>query len=262
MKTVNNESMILDIFSDTSFRETLIIGNHIKCGKLFRSIKCFYRRKNWIDSSAKNYPPPDFYNIKLKMMMDVMRLDDSSFVDSKGKVQNPVLQNENKLLKKYFGSNYKNERNDISCFVIASSGLPSDEDHNFQRYFENFKRVIKKHCESIELYKENHPGYQVVFFLYDESTAYMEVHNPELFPKKKGMPCSGKPHIQFCDTKFLEVLNQTNADYFIWYTPNKLIEIEKGMYLNIPKCAIIQNSKIPSKYCMNYDHSKLKSTEV
>ena len=46
--------------------------------------------KTWIDASSKNALPPDFYNNKFKLMMDVMRIDDHTFVDKNGnlKVQN------------------------------------------------------------------------------------------------------------------------------------------------------------------------------
>ena len=72
MKTADNENFILENFRMVSTRETLLLGNIFACAKIRASLINYFKRKHWIDSSAKNAPPPDFYNDKLKLMMDVM----------------------------------------------------------------------------------------------------------------------------------------------------------------------------------------------
>lgn len=191
-----------------------------------------------------------------------MRLDDSSFVDRNGKVQNPIYKNEKKLLKEYFGENYKTEWEGVSCFVVASSGLPTAEDHNFERYFENFKRTFQKHNDSIDLYQKNHPGFKTIFFLFDESTAYVEVTDKAYLNHKKGDGVIGKPHFPFLDERFVEVIRQSKVDFVVWYMPYKLIQNRRRKPLDIPKCAILQNGKISQKRLIHYNRSMLTSIEM
>ena len=68
MKTADNESFILENFRMASTRETLILGNIFNCSKIRFSLVNYFKRKHWIDSSAKSAPPPDFYNDKLEMI--------------------------------------------------------------------------------------------------------------------------------------------------------------------------------------------------
>ena len=56
--------------------------------------------------------------------------------------------------------------------MAVSSGLSTKEDHDYQKYIDNFQRVFEKHNLKVPKYKENHPGYKTIFFIYDESSAY------------------------------------------------------------------------------------------
>lgn len=95
MKTADNESFILENFRTTSKKETLIWGDIFHCSKIRSSLVNYFKRKHWIDSSAKNAPPPDFYNDKLKFMMDIMRIDDNAYVDRKVKFK--ILSTKKKM---------------------------------------------------------------------------------------------------------------------------------------------------------------------
>lgn len=264
MKTADNESFILENFRTTSKKETLIWGDIFHCSKIRSSLVNYFKRKHWIDSSAKNAPPPDFYNDKLKFMMDIMRIDDNAYVDRKGKVQNPIYKKENELLKRYLGNDYKTVRNDISCYVVASSGLPTNQDHNFTRYFDNFKRVFEGHNGKIEKYKKNHPGYKTIFFLFDESTAYFEALDKKSVKENpnEGEVVCGKPHIPCCDKRFLDIIKDSKVDYVIWYMPYKLVQQANGKLINLPKCAIIERNKIPQKAFQIYNGQLMMSSEV
>lgn len=46
------------------------------------------KRSLWINTSNKNDPPPDFYCPTEKIMMEVMRIDDHSFIGKRGGVIN------------------------------------------------------------------------------------------------------------------------------------------------------------------------------
>ena len=76
--------MILDCYRliDTP---KIYLGNKLTCIKIDKSLTGIISRKKWINSSGKNDPPPDFYNDKKKLMMDVMRIDDHAYINKKGK---------------------------------------------------------------------------------------------------------------------------------------------------------------------------------
>lgn len=125
------------------------------CKELYLSLIKDDWFKDWVESSGKADPPPDFYNPKIKMMMDVMRVDDHAYVNERGKIINPVNQRESKIRKELEKSSIMGLlSNDASIIINAVTDLPEREDHNYEFYYENFKRVIKKHIESIPLYKK------------------------------------------------------------------------------------------------------------
>ena len=73
--------------------------------RIYKSINNTTKWKQWIDTSAKNELPPDFYNDKLKLMMDVMRIDDHAFVDDNGNVINNHNKRESEIINKLIKNN-------------------------------------------------------------------------------------------------------------------------------------------------------------
>ena len=57
---------------------------------VFESIHDEEKWKCWINNSRKSDPPPDFYCNELRLMMDVMRVDDHAYKNKKGKLINPT----------------------------------------------------------------------------------------------------------------------------------------------------------------------------
>lgn len=261
MKTFDNESHILENFSFVKQNEVQFIGNFFKCRRIYFSLKCFSCFHNWVDTSKSNDPPPDFYNKKLKLMMDVMRFNDSSFVDANGKIQNPIYRRESEIMRQYFGNDYKNKRNDISCYISTTSGLQGSEDHNFKRYYENFKRTFTKHNESIDLYRKNHPGYKTIFFLFDESTQYVEVKDKCFLQCSSLKPIVGKPHLPFTDSKFLNIIADSKVDYVVWQTPWKLQKGKRQKIVKLPRCCVIERASIRKKHLNTYNYDLIMSTE-
>ncbi|GEM_PF-6862827 len=261
MKTLDNESFILKFFSSIKQSEVRFIGNFFRCCGIYLSLKCFSYSHNWVDTSKSSDPPPDFYNKKLKLMMDVMRFDDSSFVDANGKIQNPVYRRESETMRQYFGNDYKNKYDNASCLINVSSGLYGTDDHNFTRYFENFKRTFNKHNKSIDLYRKNHPGYETILFLFDESTLYVEVGDEYFLRCSSHEPILCNPHIPFMDTKFLSIIESSKADYVVWYTPYKLLRGVRNKIIKLPKCCIIAREHIKKKHLTTYNYDLITSIE-
>lgn len=99
--------------------------------------------ENWINSSGKDDPPPDFYSDKYRIMMDVMRVDDHERTGNRGKLFNPVRQRERMLHKEITDKFGISPDSKVEIHINAYTGLSSYEDHNYTLYKNNFRRVIK-----------------------------------------------------------------------------------------------------------------------
>lgn len=105
MTRYDNENTIISDFQMFKSKDISFLPLSIKKLQLYNSIHKVKNWKNWIDSSGKNDPPPDFYNKKRKIMMDVMRIDDHAFVDDKGNVINNHNKRESEIIKKLIKNN-------------------------------------------------------------------------------------------------------------------------------------------------------------
>ena len=110
MSLYDNENKIIEAFQAEFEEKICMLPNTHDVYHILTSI---YNKENWIkwnNSSKKNDPPPDFYNDELKIMMDVMRIDDHAFKNEKGKIINPTLQKENELYNKIINSDFIKSR--------------------------------------------------------------------------------------------------------------------------------------------------------
>lgn len=143
----------------------------------------------------------------------------------------------------------------------AVTDLPSNEDHNYQFYCENFKRALEKHIKKIPLYRSNHPDKKLIFFVFDESTAYVQVDDPEF--AKRG-PLAGEPFEaalvwHFTDKRFLDVFRNADIDYLIWYTPYKHFW---GAPVQLPKVCVFDVKHYNYKHVVEYPEELIMSTEA
>jgi hypothetical protein len=206
----------------------------------------------WVDASAHDAPPPDFYSNKYGLMMDVMKVDDNTRKTKKGKLRNPRAELENKLFRELKESDVvTDETPDV--LINAVTDLPTMEDHQFKWYFDSFKRVILGHNAKIPLYQSNHKNFKTVFFVFDESTAYAQLY-------------AGQLHFYAHDEEFQGILKKCNADYVVWYAPYKYydkLSVNCKMLQPIYRAAIIdveglRNSNGTSK---KYMHGLMVSAE-
>ena len=258
MRTFNDESVIIEFFQNIKTNEILILGNENNCVNILNTILNTEKWKEWIDSSKKDQTPPDFYNNRENIMMEVMRIDDHAYVNKKNKVINPQLQQENKVKDMLLNNiNFSNLNKNTVFFLNVCTNLPTEEDHNYIRYKNNFKRVINKHKNQIENYKKNHPNYKLIFFVFDESAAYIEAANKK--EKVSNLPL-GRPHLHFLDKDFITTIDECNVDYIIWYAPFKRI---KNFPVAYPKVAIYDKTmKINEKLYFNYKEELMVSSEI
>lgn len=264
MDIFDTEKEIITFFQSVQKNETILIPNEdTEAINLFQSITDISKWKHWIDSSAHDAPPPDFYNDTMKIMMDIMRVDDHGYKNKKGKTVNPTRQRESILMKELQNAGILSTFPNAKPIVIADTGLPTEQDHNYQYYMKNFISIIKSHKYKISNYKKNHPGYKIVFFIFDESSMYFET-NIEIKNQKIGDKVMGIPHFGFIDNSFLQTILHTEIDYLIWFTPYKHTKIYDNNYQSFepPKAAIINSKKYPEEYLKKYDPKHMSSTEL
>lgn len=256
----DREDLIIKRFQQLEFARIKINSIDIKLLKILVSIHNKRNWKKWINTSGKNELPPDFYNPKLKMMMDVMRIDDHSRLNKDGKVINLHNKRESEITKELISKNssIKEAYEKGHLYITPFTGTVGHADHNYRLYVDNFKRVINKHIGKIELYKKNHPGYKVIFFIFDESTPYMKLKNCQP-PKKPGDLMYGELHEWWNDNLMLKELKKSNIDYIIWYTPYKIFSPSKK--IKYPMAVVYDVSKIKHNKSKKYNLTDLESME-
>lgn len=265
MNFFDDERKIIDFFQDSSIFETWFPTPSLGAVRIYKSIHNRKKWNEWIYNAGKSDPPPDFYSKKFGLMMEVMRVDDHTHVNEKGILVNPTNEKESKIQKevrqKIKAAHPEIDTTRIPIFVNAITGLPSNEDHNFVFYYESFKRTVEKHISKIPLYRQNHPDKKLVFFICDESTAYVRVDDQELV--RRGPVALeefvGDPHCFFADSRFWEVFKDADIDFVVWYAPFKMLH---GCKIQLPKVAVFDMKRYNFRKMIHYPPENMVSSEA
>lgn len=257
MLFAEKESNLIEMFQSVDTTSVLLLPEDT-CENVFQSVWDKKRWEKWIDSSRKSDPPPDFYNNQECFMMEVMRVDDHGH-KNRGKVINPLYEREHMLERELVNSGLlKLLPDDVRIFINANTGLPTEQDHSYAFYAENFQRTIRHHKERIEQYRKNHPAYKLIFFVFDESSEYTQCEKvPEV--KRVGMPIYGKSHHWYFDKAFVDEFINDRIDYLIWYSPFKKSESKEKIIL--PRVCVYDCHRIKQKL-ISYDPVKMVSLEM
>lgn len=217
----------------------------------------------WEDHSGKDVPPPDFVNHGQHIMLEAMRVDDHERPgDNKG-IVNPLKAHESEIIRQYeheFREMLDMAVDDARLTIIGKTDLPTEEDHGYGMYLDGFRRIVGKHARHAENYRGNYPGYKLVFYVFDESTGYLESTVPIKGEIHEGNRLRGRPHCFFADAAFLNVIRSSNADYFIWRTPFKHEHLfAEG--LKLPETVVydVARMNVPD---IHYDRDRMVSMEV
>ena len=263
MDSYNDEINIIEDFQLIDDSEVLLLPQHSESAeRIYQLLHDEAKWSKWINSSAKNKLPPDFYCDTKRLMMEVMRVDDHESISAKGKVVNPTRVRESQMMNELKKSGILDILPNAKPIVITQTDLPTEQDHNYTQYRDGFKRTVRKHIDKIGNYKRNHPGYEVIFFVFDESSAYFEVAGA---PTKTqvGKAHLGIPHLWYVDENFTEIFIGSDIDYLIWYTPYKHCEIydNEGQEVHLP-VAIVIDVKNYKEEQIHYDISRMIGVEV
>lgn len=261
MNRYDKEDRIISDFRDLDSSEIGLMPNNSKTRKIYFSLSDENSWKEWTDTSAKNELPPDFYNDKLKLMMDVMRIDDHAYVDEKGRVINRHNERESKLAKEIIslGEMFEKAAEQGNLFITPDSGLRGYQDHNYDFYVNNFRRVIGKHINKINKYKNNHPGFKTMFFVFDESSPYAKCFDDKR-PNFVNEKFFCQPHYWWLDDNMLSLFENSDVDYLIWMCPYKHFDAE--IKLDFPIAMIYDVKKIKYNKLISYEFKDMTSLEI
>lgn len=272
MEHLNYEDNIMDTFRLFANSEYKQISNHLlylpktdAVQQIIQSICDDDQWAKWHNSSGKEDPPPDYYNNDLKLMMEIMRVDDNGHIDeSTGKPVHPIRVRESELIREMKGKGILDILPpDGRIMINANTGLPADEDHNYIFYRDNFIRIIEKHKKKIPSYQQNHPGFKTIFFVHDESSMYIKLgdgYSRKAF-SRKGDVVSGEPHNWWLDKEFMNTIIGSDIDFLIWATPYKQLLCENRIEARLPDVCIfdIKTMKLKTKA---YKERRMVSTEA
>ena len=120
---------------------------------------------------------------------------------------------------------------------------------------------VKKHIKSIPLYRKNHPEHLVVFFVFDESSAYVQVDDKNLIERgiKAGEAFDCETYCHFLDKKMVDVFKGTDIDYLIWYTPFK--HYESTCPFELSKVCVYDVKRYTYEDVIDYPEKLIMSTE-
>ena len=264
MDIFDDEINIIEYFQTVEDKKVLLLSQNIELAeKIYQLVHDKIEWQKWTNSSAKNATPPDFYCTSEQLMMDIMRVDDHESISKKGKVVNPTRVRESEMMKELKDLGIFETFPNVKPIVIAKTDLPTEQDHNYIQYRDCFNRTVRKHIDKILSYKKNHPGFNTIFLVYDESSAYFEAKSKPL-QIKRGEICVGKPHLWFLDADFVKAFIDSDIDYLIWYTPYKHSQIYDsvlGNNIELPIVTVIDVKNYKQKP-INYKTSLMISTEV
>lgn len=126
---------------------------------------------------------PDFEDLSASLLLEAMLVDDHPRPGKKDKTR----AREGAVLReiKELGLAV---HSDATVVAAVSSGLPTDQDHNYRAYVAQFTRTISDHARNLDAYHAERPGFDLGFLVFDEAKAYFESLGTF------GRPGRGKPH--------------------------------------------------------------------
>lgn len=194
---------------------------------------------------------PDFEDLTASLLLEAMVVDDHPRPGKKDRTRargGAVLREINEL--------GLDVHKDATVIASVSSGLPTNQDHNYRAYVEQFTRVVSDHARKVDAYRKERPGFNLGFLILDEATAYFETL--EAF----GRPGVGRPHFWFADAAFVDAMMQSGVECFVWLTPYKGVLTSDAGKIPLPTLTLIDVALIAKQKPDLYSAQRMMSSEL
>lgn len=257
MNHFDDEENIIRRLQSIPSREIHFVNQTRAAKRFFSSLYRERKFVNWTNSSGKDVPPPDFFSEKYKYMLEVMRTDDyEAGNNSPNALESKIVKELDDMLRER-GLPTGKESN-IQMFIIPDMSKASKNDYSI--YIENFRRIVRKHVDKIQRYRENHPGYKLGFLIFDEAPGYFRATNKKVKPKA-GDQVFGYPHFHFMDKNLIESFLDVDVDFVIWMTPFKNTPNNPRMYPQVSVFDMKRNNAWKERL-IEYDVSEMVCMEA
>lgn len=193
---------------------------------------------------------PDFEDPAASLLLEAMAVDDHPRPGKKDKTR----AHEGAVLRELKEAGL-DVHPDVRVFASVSSGLPTDQDHNYGAYIGQFTRTVLDHASKAEVYRAERPGYDLGFLVFDESTAYFETLGAF------GPPGTGRPHYWFADSAFVDAMMRSSVDCVVWLTPYKRMRAADNAEFPLPTMTIIDVALLSREEHLVYDARHMVSSE-
>lgn len=241
--TYKNEQEIVDLASDTDDSAVCFYPAESELAHKFLASV----RSGDLDQRER----PDFEDLTSSLILEAMAVDDHPRPGKKDKTR----ARESAMLReiKELGLDVHPE---IAVTASVSSGLPTDQDHNYRAYVEQFTRTVSDHARRADAYRKERPGFDLGFLIFDEATAYFETLGAF------GRPGTDRPHLWFADSAFLEVMRQSGVDCFVWVTPHKRLQTADAGEIPLPTLTLIDVALLAHAEPHVYSQQRMVSAEL
>lgn len=193
---------------------------------------------------------PDFEDTVASLLLEAMVVDDHPRPGMKDRTR----ARESKVFRELQAAGF-DVHHDARLIAAVSSGLPTDQDHNYRGYVEHFTRVVLDHGGKGAAYRAERPGCDLGFLILDESTAYFESYD------RSGQLGTDRPHFWFADAAFADVTTRSGADCVIWLTPYKRLLRDEARALPLPTMTIVDVRMLDQEEHLVYDADRMISSE-
>ncbi|MGW9156114.1 hypothetical protein [Microbacterium sp. NPDC055665] len=194
---------------------------------------------------------PDFEDLTSSILLEAMAVDDHPRPGKKDRTR----AREGAVLREIAALGL-DVHEDATVMAAVSSGLPTDQDHNYAAYIQQFARTVSDHARKADAYRSERLGFKLGFLIFDEATAYFETLDAS------GRSGIGRPHFWFADSEFVEVMRHSGADCFVWVTPHKRLHTADAGEIPLPMLTIIDVALLAQTSSRVYSAERMVSAEV
>lgn len=241
--TYKNEQDIVDLASDVDDSAVCFYPTESELAHKFLASL----RSGDLDQRER----PDFEDLTSWLLLEAMAVDDHPRPGKKDKTR----AREGAVLReiKELGLDV---HPDATVIASVSSGLATDQDHNYSAYVEQFTRTVADHARKADIYRAERPGFNLGFLVFDEATAYFETLGAF------GRPGTGRPHFWFADSAFAAAIKQSGVDCFVWVTPYKSLHAADAGEILLPTLTLIDVSLLEQAEHHVYAAQRMVSADV
>lgn len=192
-----------------------MVGSESFCRRI---MKLLQNADRFVNNAGHDCLPPDYYSDEMNIMFDVMRVNDSEC----RKGRNPVMLDLRSIKVDCVPGRFGPEYHIIDLLPDCDKGLNFDNIHRFEYYQRQSLRVISKHVQKLDVWKQEHPKIsRKGFVVLDETGLYFKGRaDPIDMSTDLWKFCFEHPicvYEPWLDKRLIEPLIASELDFLVWF---------------------------------------------